>query len=118
MKNLYMGQTAVVRTEGVNSYRLHRKKERGVRQGCPLSPPLFNINIRHSLVDWALENIGNGVKIGSHLLIAVRFADDQVIVANVNVGLQRIIDTLDKTTAAYRIRINNRTNQSDKNQAK
>jgi len=43
-------------------------------------------------VDEALENIEDGVKVGGHLVNAVRFADDQTMVANSKAGLQRIIN--------------------------
>jgi len=53
-----MGQTTVVRIDGVDSEP--GIIGRGVRQGCPLSPLLFNIYIQ-SLVDEALENKEEGV---------------------------------------------------------
>ena len=37
---------------------------------------------------------------------AVRFADDQAMVANSNAGLQRIIDNLNKTSEEYGMKIN------------
>jgi len=40
------------------------------------------------LVDEALENIDDGVKVGGHLVNAVRFADNQAMVANGKGGLQ------------------------------
>jgi len=52
-----------------------------VKQGCPLSPLVFNICIKR-FVDEELENKEDGVKVGSHLVNAVRFADDQAMVAN------------------------------------
>jgi len=70
---------------------------RGVGQSCLLSPLLFNIYIQ-SLVDEALENIEDGVKVGGHLVIAVRFSDDQAMIANSKFGLQRIMDAVNKTT--------------------
>jgi len=39
-------------------------------------------------MDKALENIKDGVKVGSHLVNAVRCADDQAMVANSKAGLQ------------------------------
>ena len=37
---------------------------------------------------------------------AVRFADDQAMVANINAGLQWIMDSLHKTSGEYGMKIN------------
>ena len=103
IKNLYLGQTVVVRIDGEDSEPA--KIGRGVRQGCPLSPLLFNIYIQE-LLNEALENSKDGVKVGGQLVNAVRFADDQAMVANTNAGLQRIMDCLDRTSKDYGMRIN------------
>jgi len=84
----FIGQTVVVRIEGVDSEP--GIIGRGVRQGCSLSSLLFNIYIQ-SFVDEALEKIEDGVNIGGHLVNTVRFADDQTMVANSKAGLQRIM---------------------------
>jgi retron-type reverse transcriptase len=102
IKTLYMGQTAVVSIDGVDSEP--GIIGRGVRQGCPLSPLLFNIYI-HSLVDEALQNIEDGMKVGGHLVNAIRFADNRAMIVNSKVGLQRIMDTLNQTTEKYGTRI-------------
>jgi len=54
IKNLYMGQTAVVRIDELDSEPGIIRRD--VRQGCQLSPFLFNMYIQ-SLVDEALKNI-------------------------------------------------------------
>src|SRR6266536_4337737 len=78
---------------------------RGVRQGCPLSPMLYNIYIQE-LITEALENSEDGVKVGGTLVNAVRFADDQAMVANSNAGLQRIMHSLNNTSEEYGMKIN------------
>jgi len=102
---------------------------REVRHGCPLSPLyhrerskilsplLFNIYIQ-SFLDEALENKEDGVKVGGHLVNAIKFTDDQAMVANSKAGLhqamvanskaglQRIMDALNKITEEYVRRIN------------
>ena len=78
---------------------------RGVRQDCPLSPLLFDIYIQQ-LIEEALENTEDGVKVNGLLVKAVRFADDQAMVSSSNVGLQRIIDALNKTSNNYGMKIN------------
>jgi len=78
---------------------------RGVRQGCPLSPLLFNIYIQ-ALITEALENSEDGVRVGGTQVNAVRFADDQAMVSSSNAGLQRIMDSLNRTSGEYGMKIN------------
>ena len=103
IRNLYMEQTVMVRVNGVNSQP--GKIGRGVRQGCPLSPLLFNIYIE-MLVTEALERVDDGIKVGGSLMKAIRFADDQAMVASSNAGLQRIMNTLEETSEEYGMKIN------------
>ena len=44
------------------------------------------------LIEEALKNIEDGMKVNELLVKAVRFADDQATVSSSNAGLQRIID--------------------------
>jgi len=74
---LYLGQRAVVRIDGELSGCCII--EQGVRQGCPLSPLLFNLYIQY-VINKALEDIQEGVKVGGVLIPAIRFADDQAMV--------------------------------------
>ena len=74
-------------------------------QGCPLSPLLFNIYIQQLIME-AMENVEDGVKVGGQLVNAIRFADDQAMVASTNAGLQRIMDSLNRTSVEYGMRIN------------
>ena len=103
IKNLYTEQTVVIRVDGKDSEAA--KIGRGVRQGCPMSPQEFNIYIE-ALMKKAMENQKDGVKVGGQIVQAVRFADDQAMVANSNAGLQRIMDCLNKTSEEYGMKIN------------
>src|SRR6218665_193589 len=76
--NLYMGQKIRVKIEG--EFSEPGSIGRGVRQGCPLSSVLFNLYIEE-LVREALQNSEEGVKMGGKLIKALRFADDQAMVA-------------------------------------
>ena len=61
LRNLYTGQEATVRTgRGVTDWFQIRK---GVRQGCILSPCLFNLYAEYIMRDAGLDEAQAGIKI-------------------------------------------------------
>ena len=101
--NLYMGQTFRVRINGESSEK--GIIGRGTRQGCPLSPLLFNIYIQE-IMNKAMEKSEDGVKVNGNLINAIRFADDQAMMDETQKGLQRIMNTLVDTSEEYDMKIN------------
>ena len=101
--NLYMGQKIRIRIEG--EYSEPGLIGRGVRQGCPLSPVLFNIYIEE-LNREAMEDMEEGIKIGGKMIKALRFADDQAMMANSQEGLQQMMDRLNTVSTEYGMKIN------------
>ena len=101
--NLYMNQTSVVKIQ----QELSEEGEigRGVRQGCCMSPLLFNIYAEAMMLE-AMEGVEEGVKIGGNLLKDVRFADDQGMISGSESGLQKIMDALNSTATEYDMKIN------------
>lgn len=65
------------------------RQGRGVLQGDPLSPYLFNI-----LIDYILAGLPTdiGVDVGGHKVSAIAYADDIVLFASSRVGLSHILD--------------------------
>lgn len=74
---LYWEQAAVVRTEQGNSEGI--KIRRGTRQGCVLSPYLFNLFTE--LIFRVIENEDEGVSVGGRRISNLRYADDTAITA-------------------------------------
>ena len=93
IRNLYWDQSAAVRIGGeFSEYTLIK---RGVRQGCVMSPDLFNI-----YSEMILRNLENypGVKINGENTNNIRYADDTVLIADSEENLQRLLDiTIEKS---------------------
>ena len=74
--NLYKEQESVVRT--TNGDTDWFKIERGVRQGCVISPGLYNIYSEH-IMRCVLEEHHDGITIGGRRETNLRFADDTTL---------------------------------------
>ena len=103
IRNLYLNQSAMVRIDGENSGP--GNIGRSVRQGCPLSPLLFNIYAETLIRDAFMEE-DDGITVGGNLIQSIRFADDQAVTADSNEGLKRLMDALSKSCKDYDMRIN------------
>ena len=67
----------------------------GVRQGCLLSPTLFNIFLERIMSD-ALEEHDGKVSIGGRNITNLRFADDIDALAEEEQELEALVESLDK----------------------
>ena len=65
-----------------------------------MSPLLFNLYIQY-VINEALEDIQEGVKVGGVMIPTIRFADDQAMVSHTVRGLQVIMDALQDTSEKY-----------------
>src|SRR6218665_2428295 len=72
LKRLYEDQSAVIRTEFVDTDRFKIKKE--VRQGCILSPFLFNLYAEKIMRKAEMEEAKEGLKIAGKTLNNLRYA--------------------------------------------
>ena len=72
--NLYAGQEATVRTgHGTTDWFQIGK---GVRQGCILSPCLFNLYAEYIMRNAGLEETQAGIKVAERNINNLRYADD------------------------------------------
>ena len=78
MRNLYAGQEATVRTgHGTKDWFQIGKG----RQGCILSPCLFNFYAEYIMRNAGLEEAQAGIKIAGRNINNLRYADDTTLMA-------------------------------------
>ena len=78
LKNLYAGQEAMVRNRHGTTDCFQIGK--GIRQGCILSPCLFNFYAEYIMRNTGLDEAQDGIKIAGRN-INNRYADDTTLVA-------------------------------------
>ena len=79
LRNLYAGQEATVRTgHGTTDWFQIGK---GGRQGCILSPWLFNLYAEYIMINTGLEETQAGIKIARRIINNLRYADDMALMA-------------------------------------
>ena len=79
LRNLYAGQEATVRTGHGTTVWFQIGK--GVRQGCILSPWLFNLYAEYIMRNAGLEETQAGIKIAGRNVNNLRYADDTTLMA-------------------------------------
>ena len=76
----------------------------GVRQGCLLSPTLFNILLERTMTDALKEHDGK-VSICGRNITNLRFADDIDALAEDEQALEAIVEILDETGTRFKIEV-------------
>ena len=101
ISNLYWQQKTKIRIDNDTSDSLNIS--RGVRQGCVLSPALFNL-----YTDVIFRNVENfpGLKIGGVTINNLRYADDTVLLAESEKDLQRIVDVVKDKSERFGLLMN------------
>uniref|UniRef100_A0A8D8XEP5 Craniofacial development protein 2 n=1 Tax=Cacopsylla melanoneura TaxID=428564 RepID=A0A8D8XEP5_9HEMI len=100
--NLYWNQTAVLRVDYEHTEQVEIL--RGVRQGCIISPILFNLYSEYIFKE-ALADLDEGISInGVHLNL--RYADDTIVFADTLEGLQQLMNKVTETSKKYGLDIN------------
>jgi hypothetical protein len=102
ISNLYMAQSVKVRLNRGETRSV--KIGRGVRQGCCLSPILFNL-YSENLTKEALEGLGD-FKIGGQIIHTVKYAYELVLLAKKEKVLQDMIDKLIEIGGCYGMEMN------------
>ena len=89
LRNLYSGQETTVRTgHGTTDWFQIGK---GVRQGCILSPCLFNLYAEYIMRNAGLEEAQTGIKIVRRNINNLRYADDTTLIAESEEELKNLL---------------------------
>uniref|UniRef100_A0A8D8V3E1 Craniofacial development protein 2 n=1 Tax=Cacopsylla melanoneura TaxID=428564 RepID=A0A8D8V3E1_9HEMI len=103
ISNLYWNQVAKVKVDDELSEDIQIMQ--GVRQGCVLSPLLFNV-YSEAIFEEALLDEHMGIKINGKFINNLRYADDTVILAGTLHHLQRIMEKLNVKCNKYGLMMN------------
>ena len=89
LRNLYAGQEATVRTghETTDWFQIGK----GVRQGCILSPCLFNFCAEYIMRNAVLDEAQAGIKTAGRNISILRFADDTTLMAESEEELKSLL---------------------------
>ena len=95
LRNLYAGQEAIVRTgHGTTDWF---QIGNGVRQGCILSPCLFNFNAEYIMWNARLDEAQAGIKIARRNINDLRYADDTTLMAESEEELKSLLMKVKRT---------------------
>ena len=89
LRNLYADQEATVRTGHGTTYWFQIRK--GVRQGCILSPCLFNLYAEYIMRNAGLEETQAGIQNASKNTNNFRYADDTTLMAESEEELKSLL---------------------------
>ena len=104
LRKLYAGQEATVRTgHGTTDWFQIGK---GVRQGCMLSPCLFNLDAEYIMRNAGLEEAQAGIKIARRNINNLRYADDTTCMAESKDGLKRLLMKVKEESEKVGLKIN------------
>ena len=104
LRNLFTGQEATVRTG-------HRKTDwfqigKGVRQGCLLSPCLFNLYAEYIMRNAGLEEAQVGIKIVGRNINNLRYADDTTFMAESEEELKSLLMKVKEESGKVGLKLN------------
>ena len=104
LRNLYAGQEATVRTEhGTTDWF---QIGTGVRQGCILSPCLFNLFAEYIMRNAGLEEAQTGIKIARRNINNLRHADDTTLMAESKEKLKSFLMKVEEESEKVGLKLN------------
>ena len=89
LRKLYVGQEATVRTRDGTTDCF--KIGKGERQGCMLSPCLFNFYAEYFMLNAWLEELQAGIEIAERNINNLRYAGDTILIAEREMELESLL---------------------------
>ena len=104
LKNLYAGQEALVRIEhGTTDWF---QIGEGVRQGCILSPCLFNLYAEYIMQNAGLDEAQAAIKIAGRNINNLRYADDTTLMAESEEELKSLLMKVKEESEKVGLKLN------------
>ena len=104
MRNLCAGQEATIRTgHGTTDWFQIRK---GVREGCILSPCLFNFYAEYIMRNAGLEEAQAGIKISGRKIKNLRHTDDTTLMAESEEELKSLLMKVKEESEKVGLKLN------------
>ena len=107
LRNLYAGQEATVRTGHETTDWFQIRKE--VRQGCILSPRLFNFYAVYIMRNTELVEAQAGIKIAKRNINNLRYADDTTLMAESEEELKSLLVKVKEESEKVGLKLNIQT---------
>ena len=104
LRNLYTGQEATVRTghETTDWFRIGKV----VRQGCILSPCLFNLYAEYIIRNTGLEEAQAGIKTAGRNINNLTYADDTTLTAENEEELKSLLMKVKEQSEKFGLKLN------------
>ena len=104
LRKLYTGQEATIRTghETIDWFQ----KGKGVRQGCILSPCLFNFYAEYIMRNAGVEETQAGIKIAGGNINNLRYADDTTLMAESKEKLKSLLMKVKEESEKVGLKLN------------
>ena len=104
LRNLYAGQEATVRTghETTNWFQIGK----GVRQGCILSPCLFNLHAEYIMRSAGLDEAQAEIRIAGRNINNLKYADDTTLMAESEEELKSLLMKVKEQSKKVGLKLN------------
>ena len=104
LRNVYVSQEATVRTghETTDWFQIGK----GVRQGCILSPCLFNFYAEYIMRNARLDEAQVGIKIVGRNINNLRYADDTTLMAESEEELKSLLMKVEEESEKVGLKLN------------
>ena len=102
IKNLYFKDNILIEINGELCKKIYLRN--GLKQGCGLSPTLFNFMAKE--IAEEISKLCDSVSLGNFKLNVIFYADDLVVMASSKVLLKRKLDCISRVGGTFGMSIN------------